>query len=278
MPVPYWLNPDVLVHELAHHLLYGTLGFGPRLGPNTDGPAWAQLWLDESRSDPRASGDAFRAFHEGFADIAAMLVALHHDGFLHVVIAETKGDIFSVNALSCIGEVTRTKTIRNAMNNLRLADLAPLRPEDPVELGYYRLSQIVSGTLFDILAAFALRYLAAYGVLAPELVDAWDHEAATTSGAVPPEVKLRQAMEAIYDGPNGPSMIRHATLRARDGLGQLLGAYLARHAGGGFDPSTFTLRSLRDDLASIAAQQGSALLPGDQKSQIVAACFAWRGV
>jgi hypothetical protein len=285
MPVPYWLNPDVLTHELGHHLLYATLGFGPGIGAEQDGPAWTELWRNDTVADPRAPGEAFRAFHEGFSDVAAMLVALHHDTFLRSVIAETQGDIFSVNALTSIGEVTCTKTIRNAMNNLRLADVAVPDPNDPPEFGYYRLSQVISGALFDILAAFGLHYLAVYRVLQPDIVTAWEqnyprYDPAQTGRErlVGAEGRLKKALATVYALPNGPSFIRNATVRARDALGQLLGGYLTLHSNGDFDPSGFSLAQLRDDLVAVARKQSSPSLSGLLKADVVRNCFAWRGM
>jgi hypothetical protein len=278
-PIPYWLNADVLVHELGHHILYATLGFGAGVASGTAGPDWRGLW------EPRENGDAFRAFHEAFSDVVAIIVAMHHRGFVDRILRENEGDIFSVNALTSVAEVSRQKTLRNTMNNLRVGDL-----EAGGEGGYYELAQVISGALFDVLAGFAMRYLAEYNVLPVDLVAAWeaafDPARAPRKGAPSPESALVDEVQAIYRSPDGAAVLESAVVRARDALGWLLGGYLARRAGAGFDPCSFTLPGLRRDLMDVASGQdsdpgaalGRATLSGAVKRRVVEQCFAWRGI
>lgn len=279
-PIPYWLNPDVLVHELGHHLLYGTLGFGPGVQVGVQGPDWCKLW------EPQENGDDFRAFHEAFSDIVAIVVAMHHPQFLDRILRETEGDLFSVNALTSVAEISRRKTIRNTMNNKRVGDVQA----DSQRMRYYQLSQVVAGALFDVLAGFAVRYLAEYEQLPADILSEWerayDRRLEIPVGAPSPEQELVDEIQAIYRAPDGPAVVESAVVRARDALGWLLGSYVAQRADGSFDPASFTLAGFKRDLMDVASRQDSDVseglnrptLTGALKRHVIEQCFRWRGI
>jgi hypothetical protein len=270
--IPYWLNPDVLVHEMGHHLLYGTLGFGRGVAMAEEGPIWREMW------PPQETGDAFRAFHEGFSDIVAIVVSMHYPLFLEQVLRETKGDIFSANAATSVGEVSGRKTIRNTMNNVRMADVTDPAPGTR----YYQISQVISGALFDVLAGFAVRYLDEYDQLGASIVAEWEKAfdpAVAADRSMPPEESLTHEVQDIYTNlPDGPAVVESAVVRARDALGWLLGAYLAERADGSFDPTGFSLAGLKHDLMETASRQDSPTLSGALKRHVVEQCFGWRGI
>jgi hypothetical protein len=277
----YWINPDVVVHELGHQLLYAYLGFGPGLEAGVQAAPWRELWPPANWEGSRPpNGEAFRAFHEGFSDVVAIIVSMHHRAFLQQLLRETEGDIFSVNALTSIAEVNPQKTLRNTLNNKRVEDVTG---------GYYELSQVISGALFDVLAGFTMRYLTEYDQLSVNIVQEWERAFDPTrpvvKGAPSPERSLVDEIKLIYRSPEGPAVMESAVVRARDALGWLLGGYLAgKRAEGGFDPSSFTLPGLKRDLMETAATQKSATadalggLTGALKRQIVEQCLRWRGM
>jgi hypothetical protein len=273
------------VHELGHQILYATLGFGPGVAPTISGPVWRDLWGGPD-------GDYFRAFHEAFSDIVAVVVSMHHRPFLKAILADTKGDLFSENAATKVGEISARKTIRNTLNNVRLAEAertaaadANARPENR----YYTLSQVVSGALFDVLAGFSVHYLAEYQHLPADLVREWEQAfdpKRPGSGAAPPEAQLADEVRAIYALDDGPAIIESAVMRARDALGRLLGSYLAEQSKTSFDPARFRFASLKRDLIAVASRQDSE--PSDAlsrptltratKARVVEQCFTWRGI
>jgi hypothetical protein len=283
--IPYWINPDVLVHELGHQILYATLGFGPGVGPTVSGPVWVDLWGGRN-------GDDFRAFHEAFSDIVAVIVSMHHRPFLKAILAATKGDLFSENAATEVGEISARKTIRSTLNNVRLAEAERIGAADanaPSENRYYTLSQVVSGALFDVLAGFSVHYLAEYQHLPADLVREWEQAfdpKRPDGGAGVPEAQLSDEVQAIYALEDGPDIVESAVTRARDALGCLLGSYLAEHSKAGFDPATFRFASLKRDLIAVASRQDSApsdalarpTLTGATKARVVEQCFTWRGI
>lgn len=283
--IPYWINPDVLVHELGHQILYATLGFGPGVAPTISGPVWRDLWGGPD-------GDYFRAFHEAFSDIVAVVVSMHHRPFLKGILADTKGDLFSENAATKVGEISGRKTIRNTLNNVRLAEAERTAAADanaPPENRYYTLSQVVSGALFDVLAGFSVYYLAEYQHLPRDLVHEWEQAVdpnGTDRGAAAPEARLSDEVQAIYALEDGPDIVESAVTRARDALGRLLGSYLAEQSKAGFDPASFRFASLKRDLIARASAQDSEpsnalarpTLTGATKARVVEQCFTWRGI
>ena len=283
--IPYWINPDVLVHELGHQILYATLGFGPGVGPTVSGPVWVDLWGGRN-------GDDFRAFHEAFSDIVAVIVSMHHRRFLKAILAATKGDLFSENAATEVGEISARKTIRSTLNNVRLADAdraAAAAPNAPPEMRYYQLSQVLSGALFDVLAGFSVYYLAEYQHLPADLVREWEQAfdpKRPDGGAGMPEAQLSDEVQAIYALEDGPDIVESAVTRARDALGRLLGSYLAEQSKAGFDPASFRFASLKRELIAVASRQDSErsnalarpTLTGATKARIVEQCFTWREI
>jgi hypothetical protein len=283
--IPYWINPDVLVHELGHQLLYATLGFGPQVGTDVSGPAWRDLWGGRG-------GDHFRAFHEAFSDIVAVVVSMHHRPFIRRLLEETRGDLFSENAATRVGEISARKTIRNTLNNVRLGDVdraSGTGPNDPPENRYYQLSQVLSGALFDVLAGFSVHYLAEYRHLPADLIAEWERAVdpdGRGDAVSVPEAQLTDEVQAIYGLEGGPDIIESAVVRARDALGRLLGGYLAEQAKGGFDPARFSFAAFKRDLVAIASRQDSApsdalarpTLDGALKARVVEQCLTWRGI
>jgi hypothetical protein len=283
--IPYWINPDVLVHEVGHQILYASLGFGPAIATTASLPIWRELW-------GVVDGDHFRAFHEAFSDIVAVIVSMHHRPFLQRVLESTSGDLFSENAATNVGEISAQKTIRNTLNNVRLTDVDTAGgggPDAPPEWRYYRLSQVLSGALFDVLAGFSIHYLAEYDYLPKDLVQEWERafDADRDGGAAAaPERELADEVQAIFGQEGGRDIVESAVVRARDALGRLLGSYLAEQRGGAFDPATFRFATFKQGLMEVASRQDSAVsgalarptLTGAQKARVVDQCFTWRGI
>jgi hypothetical protein len=273
------------VHELGHQILYATLGFGPGVAPVVSGPVWHDLWGGRD-------GDHFRAFHEAFSDIVAVVVSMHHRPLLKGILADTKGDLFSENAATKVGEISARKAIRNTLNNVRLADAdraAAATANAPPEMRYYQLSQVVSGALFDVLAGFSVHYLAEYEHLPADLVREWEQAfdpKRPDSGAGAPEAQLADEVQAIYALEDGADIVESAVTRARDALGRLLGSYLAEQSKAGFNPASFSFASLKRDLIVVASRQDSEpsdalarpTLTGATKARVVEQCFTWRGI
>jgi hypothetical protein len=217
---------------------------------------------------------------------------MHHRPFIRRLLEETRGDLFSENAATRVGEISARKTIRNTLNNVRLGDVdraSGTGPNDPPENRYYQLSQVLSGALFDVLAGFSVHYLAEYRHLPADLIAEWERAVdpdGRGDAVSVPEAQLTDEVQAIYGLEGGPDIIESAVVRARDALGRLLGGYLAEQAKGGFDPARFSFAAFKRDLVAIASRQDSApsdalarpTLDGALKARVVEQCLTWRGI
>jgi hypothetical protein len=118
---PYGLNFDVIAHEIGHTILFSLMGL----------PTTSQLPL------------MFRAFHEACADVTALIGLLHFDTVLDRLLRACRGNIYTLNELNRLAEVSDTKQIRLASNNTRMWEVG----SDP-----HDVSRPLTGACFDIIA------------------------------------------------------------------------------------------------------------------------------
>jgi len=129
------LSTDIVNHELAHAILDG---IRPR--------------FLESVTPLTA------AFHEFVGDITAILMALRNTKFRQLVADLTKGKLSGSNALSNVAQefgqaVSGRPYLRSATNSDTMEDLAGVT--EP-----HRLSEVLTGAMFDILIKLAEQYQA----------------------------------------------------------------------------------------------------------------------
>ncbi|MCY9108703.1 hypothetical protein MOE46_15590 [Bacillus atrophaeus] len=87
-------NFDVIAHELGHQIKYSLIGAPSQNNPNEE----------------------FNAHHEAFGDLIAIISTLHFDSVVTRVLETTRGNLFSVNELSRLAELSESKEIRIAFN------------------------------------------------------------------------------------------------------------------------------------------------------------------
>ncbi|WP_146140290.1 hypothetical protein [Alsobacter soli] len=202
----FCLNLDVVAHETGHAVLFGELGTPP---------------------SGRVTAD-FLAFHESISDLTALLTALHFESVIAHVLGQTNGNLYVLNDMNRIGELSDTQQIRIADNLTRMSDLADLRlaaDGEWIDLtgqkrNAHALAQPLTGALFDFLVDLYQDNLVAKGVIGPDLdARGWD----------------RQEVEAAMDGlaaafgarlSSLKGAFRAALVEARDALGRVLGAML----------------------------------------------------
>jgi len=117
---PYGLNFDVIAHEIGHTLVFSLVGL-----PTTS-----------------LMPTMFRAFHEACADVTALVGLLHFDTVLDRLLRACRGNIYTLNELNRLAEVSETKQIRLASNNARMWEVGP-EPHD--------MSRPLTGACFDII-------------------------------------------------------------------------------------------------------------------------------
>lgn len=148
---PFALNFDVLAHEVGHTLLFSELGL-----PRAD-----------------ALTPQFLAFHESMSDLIALISTLHFESINDDLIDQTGGNLYVLNFLNRIGELSSSEQIRVASNSAVIADLEDLEltPEgewiDPSGQGRngHHLAQPLTGAIFDNLVEIYQDGLARRGLI-----------------------------------------------------------------------------------------------------------------
>ncbi|TKH13715.1 hypothetical protein FC694_19195 [Bacillus wiedmannii] len=85
-------NFDVIAHELGHQIKYSIIGI------------------------PNHKNEEFDAHHESFGDLVAIISTLHFDSVINRLLETTKGNLFSINELSRLAELSDSKEIRIVFN------------------------------------------------------------------------------------------------------------------------------------------------------------------
>lgn len=120
-------NFDVVAHEVGHTIVRQAIGF------------------PGNRRSLR-----YRAHEEAGADLIAIISSLHFDSVLDHVLDHSKGNLFSVNELSRVGELSKTKQFRKAFN--RATMMTVKKYSNQVSDAYkYKLSLPFTGGAFDVL-------------------------------------------------------------------------------------------------------------------------------
>jgi len=120
--MPWSLNFDVIAHEVGHLVLFGLSGV----------PATERRTRD------------FYGYHESIADLTALISALHFDTVLDRLLRATKGNLYTLNEINRIAELSDNRQIRLASTSDKLSDVAGSdNPHDR--------SRPLTGGVFDIL-------------------------------------------------------------------------------------------------------------------------------
>ncbi len=151
---PFALNFDVIAHESGHQMLFSLIGV-----PAAD-----------------AVGVPFLAFHELFSDLVALVAVMHFPGVLARLLMQTQGNLYVLNLVNRIGELSTHTQIRLAANQTKMADVADitLGPDgswiDPT--GAHRnqhwIAAPLTGAIFDILVEVYQDTLVVEGLIPDE--------------------------------------------------------------------------------------------------------------
>ncbi len=190
--LPFTLNFDIIAHEVGHLII------ASEVGPPTN---------------QTAQGEYF-GFHEAIADLVALLACAHFDSVIDPLFEQTSGNLYVLNRLNRIGELTDNKQIRIASNGVHLSAFAEGWVDE------HDLSLPLSGVMFDILVDVFHELLLARRLISPELEDLADQVE-----RVPEYQYLIQAgFDQAY--PRDPDGFKEALLGARDYLGYALAGTL----------------------------------------------------
>jgi hypothetical protein len=137
-------SPDVTCHEMGHAILDSIK---------------SELW--------DAASQEAAAFHEGFADVSAILSALQLPSLRAAILIDTGGHLYRSSRLSRLAEqlgsairaqqpdAVDPDCLRNAVNSFTYQDpveLPPSAPASQVSSEPHSFSRIVSGAIFEALA------------------------------------------------------------------------------------------------------------------------------
>lgn len=186
---PFSLNFDVIAHELGHAIIYSEVGV----------------------PDPNNVTGEYFGFHESAADLVALLSSLHFNSLVDLLLENTSGNLYMLNAVNRMAELSENKQIRIAANDKRLGEFAEGWIKE------HHLSQPLTGAFFDILVDIFHEMLLDYDAISPEMEDLSDQLLATSQYA--------PVMQELFDEAYAanPDKFKLALLDARD----ILGTYLA---------------------------------------------------
>jgi len=224
---PYCENFDVLAHELGHTIKYSVIGI------------------------PANKTAEYKGHHEAFGDLVAIVATLHFDSVVKRLLDNTKGNLFSANELSRVGELEGGQVIRSAFNNKKMSDVSR-EPHD--------LSEPFTGGAFDILVEMFQINLIERGLISRQLGDlAYDTHFNKIED-------VQQQFTTLYRGKE--TEFKDSLLDARDNFGRLMATAWSK-------TSRENLH-YKDVLSNIydADQQ----LYGGKYKQTIQGCFDWREI
>ncbi|MEM7635332.1 MAG: hypothetical protein AAF299_12270 [Pseudomonadota bacterium] len=186
---PFSLNFDVIAHEVGHAIIYSEVGV-----PDPDG----------------ATGEYF-GFHESAADLVALVASLHFNSLVDHLLKNTRGNLYVLNSVNRMAELSGNAQIRIAANDVRLSKFADGWIKE------HKLSQPLTGAFFDILVDLFHECLLDYGAIDPQMEDLSDELLATPDYA--------PVMQKLFDEAfaRDPDSFKSALIDARD----IMGTYLA---------------------------------------------------
>jgi hypothetical protein len=186
--VPFSLNFDVLAHEVGHLIIYSQVGL-----PSIEVP----------------SGEYF-GFHEAAADVVAVISVLHFDSVVDDLLDTTSGNLYVLNRLNRIAELSDNDQIRLASNASKLSDFATGWTNE------HDLSEPLTGAMFDILVDIFHESLLARRLITPEVEDLADE--------LERRPEYEGLLQALFDDSYATNAegFKEALLEARD----LMGIYL----------------------------------------------------
>lgn len=182
-------NFDIVAHEVGHGIIYSTVGV----------------------PDPEGETGEYNGFHESAADLVAIVSCLHFDSVVDELLENTRGNLYMLNRLNRIAELSHNEQIRIASNTVTMSEFVDGWRRE------HRLSQPLTGAIFDTLIDVFHEQLLDRGVISPaleELADRYEYQ--------PRYQALVQDMFADAYAGEKPAF-REALLDARD----ILGLYLA---------------------------------------------------
>ncbi|KAA0825309.1 hypothetical protein [Bacillus sp. AY2-1] len=233
---PLCENFDVVAHETGHIIKFSVIGF----------PS------EENRETKEYGGH-----HEAFGDIVAIISSMHFNSVIDHLLNETKGNLFSVNELSRMGELSQSHEFRKAFNDIKMSDI-----HDSEEHG---LSEPFTGGAFDILVEFFQNNLIEKGLITKELGErAFKTHDKHTS--IDERENIQNEFKHLYQG--NEAAFKEALLDARDSFGKLIAK-----AWSNTSPDYLYYWKVVKNIINADAE-----LNNSKYKQTIVNCFKWREI
>ncbi|MDH3597520.1 MAG: hypothetical protein OEM93_22005 [Rhodospirillales bacterium] len=231
---PFALSFDTLAHETGHAIIYAMVGL-------------PTLETEE--------GEYF-GFQESAADLVALLSSLHFERVVDHLLTSTSGNLYTFNELNRFAELSETKQIRIASNDLKMSDFAAGWADEHI------LAQPLTGAMFDIFVDVFQENLLERGLIDPEV------EALSDQIEKHPDYAdlIQSRFDAAYEGNH--SGFKEALLDARDYLGNALAETWGR-----LSPHFLNYDDVGRVLLEVDRQ-----LTGGRYQQVILTNFRWREI
>jgi hypothetical protein len=229
---PYCQNFDVVAHELGHLIIYSVVGKPLHT---------AGVQID------------YNAMHEAFSDLIAIISLLHFDSVVKRLLDATKGNLFTVNELERVGELSKSLELRTAFNSVRMHEVGE---------GRHDRSRPLTGAIFDIFVEVFQKKLVKAGLILQDLAN----RSTQGPGGSPDLEQIQGDFNDAYLG--NESKFAHALLEARDYLGYLLAEVMN-------NPET-DLMTFHDIILGLS--EADRRISGGEYQDTISECFAWREI
>ena len=185
VPQMLGLNFSVVAHEVGHTILFSVLG-APEQGHLTG---------------------AFLAFHEAFADHVSANAVLYFDSAIERLLFQTHGNLYALNLISRIGELSGDDQVRVLDNDVSVSDLRGLRLGpggkwiDPLGLrrDQHAAAAPLSGAMFDCWIELFQDELVARGAIDPNIDTRKWSRAKVKAALAPLQAASGAALERFAD-------------------------------------------------------------------------------
>jgi len=228
---PYCMNFDVLAHELGHSFVYSKVGY-----PNAN-----------------TKTHYYGGFHEAIGALVALISTLHFDKVVDHLLEKSKGNLFSENEVSRIGELSESRQIRKAFNYERMSTVSQ-EPHD--------LSKPLTGAIFDIMVEVFQKTLVEKELISKALADESYH--GPEDGV--DDSEIHRQFEDSYRGKE--KEFKLSLLEARDYLGDILSKVL-----NSISPHNMSYVNVGNALISADVETTGGIY-----NNVIRDCFAWREI
>jgi hypothetical protein len=187
---PFALNFDIIAHEVGHLLLYSKIGLPTERGQTAE----------------------FYGFHESAADLVSLLAAATFEAVVDDLMSHTHGNLYVLNHLNRIGDLSSTQQIRIASTRFQMRDLLGRHVDE------HLLARPLTGALWDTWVDLFHEELVARGLISPSVEELAD------------EIEYRDDLDDLIQPDfdvayaDDPAGFKGAFANARDEMGRLLAA------------------------------------------------------